>query len=854
MPIVSVPRSRKASGALTCAAVFVVGCGCGTISNARLPATFVQAPLMDKWPGATQACSGASQLCGQPPEAGAPKGRQGPWPASALAPALVALALGALAVRRGLAGGRKGASRSQLQAIGSVETKKFLGDWASLAPSVASDQKLPREVIRADLGHGIAQIRGNCDAGTERYGEEFQLNVGSTDNAYLMTPAGRSAVLVGVHDESHAEEFMEAIGSDVLAGPMVIILQFFDGKQTGTIDAILKARPASAEPLKVYCSNIIAIALRKKLPAEDLDQFTIEVIRNKSTLEVEEDRVMRFMLTPTPKTPEGCVAFDPQTGTLFSGKFFSAHRSVTKECTGFDAPGITGWEDYSSDWFHLFDCYFFTQNAQTAIRRLFMLAEALHGPDVQQLAPLHGPVVKDQCWKLMAKYEAWTEQKLRQEDRRDTSVLVMYASAYGHTKTLANSIAMGLKSASVNVNMLNLEHCSSTEVSEALRSCNGLFLGSPTLGGEMPTQVKEALGIVLSSASSEDTVKVPCGVFGSYGWSGEAVDELHFRLKDGGFPFVCDPIRVRFRPTPEALELCKEAGVRMSQKLQTMMRQQKRSRVRTIEPEVANSAAQAFGMMRSSTCAIATRSPDGEDLVTPISWVNQASFDPPGVTVAVPKKDLDPFLSLSTEEQLEILFNRYDADGGGTLDREEVTQLLKELFRAAKGERAKLLEGKVDEALEILDENNDGSVSLEEIREASQSGPLAAMLDAQRKLLALEESIGSAPQGIEKDVSGGIQFTLSLLPENVPQEALQNPKRHKKAKPANGLFVLDESNAYIECAVTQVLDTGDHTVLYARVTNGKVLKANDLTGLASVVSKDPAPAAARKEAPAPAMA
>lgn len=33
-----------------------------------------------------------------------------------------------------------------------------------------------------------------------------------------------------------------------------------------------------------------------------------------------------------------------------------------------------------------------------------MLCEALKGPDVMQLAPLHGPVVREQCWKLMAKW------------------------------------------------------------------------------------------------------------------------------------------------------------------------------------------------------------------------------------------------------------------------------------------------------------------------------------------------------------------------------------------------------------------------------------------------------------------
>ena len=125
-----------------------------------------------------------------------------------------------------------------------------------------------------------------------------------------------------------------------------------------------------------------------------------------------------------------------------------------------------------------------------------------------EAAPLstQGPVVREQCWKLMAKYEAWTEQKLRKETRKDFKVrvdlergswecdqvlllllllllflflddsnlgefvssekanmepentswkhlpnhhffqvLVMYASAYGHTKTLAASITKGLQ-------------------------------------------------------------------------------------------------------------------------------------------------------------------------------------------------------------------------------------------------------------------------------------------------------------------------------------------------------------------------------------------------------------------------
>ncbi len=41
-------------------------------------------------------------------------------------------------------------------------------------------------------------------------------------------------------------------------------------------------------------------------------------------------------------------------------------------------------------------------------------------------------------------------------------------------------------------------------------------------------QVQTALGAILRDPKAKE---MPCGVFGSFGWSGEAVDELEKRLK-----------------------------------------------------------------------------------------------------------------------------------------------------------------------------------------------------------------------------------------------------------------------------------------------------------------------------------
>lgn len=62
----------------------------------------------------------------------------------------------------------------------------------------------------------------------------------------------------------------------------------------------------------------------------------------------------------------------------------------------------------------------------------------------------------------------------------------------------------------------------------------------------MPTQVKVGLGAIIREISAK---ALPCGVFGSFGWSGEAVDEMEQRLKDAGFSFSFDSIRVKLKPS-----------------------------------------------------------------------------------------------------------------------------------------------------------------------------------------------------------------------------------------------------------------------------------------------------------------
>ena len=171
-------------------------------------------------------------------------------------------------------------------------------------------------------------------------------------------------------------------------------------------------------------------------------------------------------------------------------------------------------------------------------------------------------------------------------------------------------------------------------VVELVRRTNGFVLGSPTLGGHMPTPVKAALGAILREP---DARAKPCGVFGSFGWSGEAVDELEARLKDGGFNAVVPPIRCKFKPTEATLQVCEESGTDLALAVLREARRRSRATEQAVKAVDVRGKEQAVGRIIGSLCVMTARKGDAQSAML-ASWVSQASFNPPALTVAVAKE------------------------------------------------------------------------------------------------------------------------------------------------------------------------------------------------------------------------
>ncbi len=465
---------------------------------------------------------------------------------------------------------------------------------------------------------------------------EYALQEGTTANSYLIQ-ADRVA-LIDPPGESFTEIYLQALQAQLdLESLDDIILQHVNPNRMATLVALVeKASPR----LRLICTKPAANALRAAFPHW---QHRLQEVRDGDRLDLGQGHNLEFVTARTPRWPDGLCTYDPPTGLLFADKFYGTH--ICSEALEDEA-----WKKLESGRRYYFDCLHAPQARQVAA-----VLDKLDALDATCLAPGHGPLVKYSLSLHRSDYRQWCQE----QSDRTFRVALLYASAYGSTAVLADAIGQALVAAGVAVDRIDCEWASAAEIARAIAAGDGFIIGSPTLGGHVPTQIQTALGIVISAAAKTKLA----GVFGSYGWSGEAIDTIVERLRNANYRLGFDPIRVRFSPTEEARQQCRDAAALFAQALRRQHRQ--RAARQGITDAQAARTEQAMGRILNSLCVLTTRreTPQNEKptitteprvshrgILT--SAVSQASFNPPGIVAAIdpevarsePPRSGDPFV------------------------------------------------------------------------------------------------------------------------------------------------------------------------------------------------------------------
>ncbi|MCX6076673.1 MAG: hypothetical protein NTW78_07280 [Campylobacterales bacterium] len=85
-----------------------------------------------------------------------------------------------------------------------------------------------------------------------------------------------------------------------------------------------------------------------------------------------------------------------------------------------------------------------------------------------------------------------------------------------------------------------------------LEEFDAIMVGSPTINGDA---VKPACDLLCCMAYLESGGKIGAS-FGLYGWTGEAPEMLHDRMRWLKFRLLVKPLKIKLIPTEEELESC----------------------------------------------------------------------------------------------------------------------------------------------------------------------------------------------------------------------------------------------------------------------------------------------------------
>ena len=181
------------------------------------------------------------------------------------------------------------------------------------------------------------------------------------------------------------------------------------------------------------------------------------------------------------------------------------------------------------------------------------------GIELEIIAPDHGPIWRNDpdIKKILGFYAQWAEQKPQKK------TVVVFDTMWGSTELMARAISEGLENEGVHVKLMSLKGNHRSDVATELLDAGALVTGSPTINNNMFPTVADVM-TYLKGLKPKNLVGA---VFGSYGWSGEAVRQLEAVFGDMKIELAGESVKAEYVPDDKTLAQCYSLGRQVGRKL-----------------------------------------------------------------------------------------------------------------------------------------------------------------------------------------------------------------------------------------------------------------------------------------------
>jgi flavorubredoxin/flavin reductase (DIM6/NTAB) family NADH-FMN oxidoreductase RutF len=485
---------------------------------------------------------------------------------------------------------------------------------------VATPVKTKRLSVQvAELTDDTTAIR-SLDWDRDRFDIEFGLQNGTTYNSYLVR--GEKIALVDTSHEKFRQLYFDTLNG--LIDPKAIdylVISHTEPDHSGLVRDMIQLVPditvVGAKVAIQFLENLVHTPFQR------------QIVKNGDTLDLGNGHILEFVNAPNLHWPDTIFTYDRATGIVFTCDAFGMHycsdHLYDEELSAIEP-----------DYRFYYECLM-APNARSvlsAMKRMEPLGE------INLVANGHGPLLKHNITELLGRYRRWSQEQTKEEK----TVAVFYVSDYGYSDRLCQAIAKGITKTGVAVETLDLKSADPQEVKELASIAVGIVIGTPPVSGSYSQEITANLGTILASVNSKQSI----GMYESHGDDDEPIFPLLNKFREIGLGKAFEPIRVPDIPTENLYQLCEEAGTDMGQGLtqNTKVKQRK---------SLDSDLDKAIGRISGGLYIITTKKGDRSGAMV-ASWVMQASFDPPGFTVAVAKdRAIESLLQVGDRFVLNIL-------------------------------------------------------------------------------------------------------------------------------------------------------------------------------------------------------
>jgi len=370
----------------------------------------------------------------------------------------------------------------------------------------------------------------------------METRFGTTYNSYFIDAEKKT--IIDTVKESFWDEYLRKI--KLLVNPSdieIIVVNHTEPDHSGCIKNLLELAPKA----KVYGSRQAINYLN-----EIINQpFEYVIVKDDDTLSLG-DKTLRFLSAPNLHWPDSIFTYLVEDKLLFTCDSFGAHFCDTQM-----------FDDIVGDYSETFD-YYFNVILKPFSKFMLKAIEKIEPLDIVSICPGHGPILRSNWKTMVERTRRAAELYLADSACEGNQVLITYVSAYGFTKKMAEAIAEGMRERiQCKIQIVDIEKILPGELEELIVRSNALLIGSPTINQNTVLPVYKLFSLI---NPIRDKGK-KAAVFGSYGWSGEAVKLIEDHLRQLKFNIVLDGMSSRFSPGNEKVLALKEFGQKFAEEL-----------------------------------------------------------------------------------------------------------------------------------------------------------------------------------------------------------------------------------------------------------------------------------------------